>query len=408
MRVTWVVYFSYSSRNHHGAILRYVNFSREMMAQGHEVQLVYSADPGDESCAFEWFEDLRRNRVISGFESVTFQTPSKWHGRLGVLFPGFSNSLQRSSRMDLIGKVRTLVQKQQSDVVIFSDRRLFFLISELSRDLPCIIEFGDSLGLGHFRQTKYELQQPNIGKALQSAKRTMIELLFERHYSRFPNCNISISEADQSVIRMLSGRPQANYLVPNGIAGLGVVTGAQKVPNQMIFSGNMDFPPNYEAALWFIDHVFPLILREVPGARLLIAGANPVPELRARANANIEVTGFVKDLIELIASSSLFVAPMVTGSGFKNKVAEAIANGTYVVSTPMGVEFLSAEIRSLLAVASAPEEFASKAVSCLRDPIELQKRNQVLRAKILQELSWSASTGKLLSALQNAVQQSGY
>ena len=63
-----------------------------------------------------------------------------------------------------------------------------------------------------------------------------------------------------------------------------------------------------------------------PGSLLHDCGANPIPALLERASKNVVVTGFVEDLNREIACSEIFVAPLVSGGGFKNKVLEAIAN----------------------------------------------------------------------------------
>ena len=53
----------------------------------------------------------------------------------------------------------------------------------------------------------------------------------------------------------------------------------------LIFSGNMGYHPNEEAALWFAANVWPLVKAAHPGARWQIAGANPGPRLRSLENA---------------------------------------------------------------------------------------------------------------------------
>jgi len=123
---------------------------------------------------------------------------------------------------------------------------------------------------------------------------------------------------------------------------------------RLIFSGNMNFPPNYQAAIWFIDNVFPLVRKAHPEAHLVVAGANPVPELLQPAGDYIRVTGYVAGMNDEIAASSLYVAPLITGGGFKNKVIEALGNRTYVAATPMALEFLdAATIRKILVGNSA-------------------------------------------------------
>ena len=124
-----------------------------------------------------------------------------------------------------------------------------------------------------------------------------------------------------------------------------------KIPHRIVFSGNMDFPPNYAAAFWFLDHVLPRIVLRVPDVQFVIAGANPPETLRQRNSKHVLVTGYVEDMNREIARSALYVPPLVSGGGFKNKIVEAIANRTYVIATPMAVEFLDEEPRRLIGVA---------------------------------------------------------
>ena len=68
-----------------------------------------------------------------------------------------------------------------------------------------------------------------------------------------------------------------------------------KDPNRLIFTGTMDFSPNYDGALWFIKYVMPLLIRKRNNIRLVIAGQLPIPSLLESASENVEVLGFVPD-----------------------------------------------------------------------------------------------------------------
>ncbi len=98
------------------------------------------------------------------------------------------------------------------------------------------------------------------------------------------------------------------------------------------------------------ERVFPLVRQRIPEARIALVGPNPVQQLRAHASDHVEVPGFATDLNLEIARSALYIAPLITGSGFKNKIAEALANGTYVIGTSMAAEFLEPAIRAQLIV----------------------------------------------------------
>ena len=118
-------------------------------------------------------------------------------------------------------------------------------------------------------------------------------------------------------------------------------------------------------------------------------------ELRARANDHIEITGFAPDLNQEIARSALYIAPLITGSGFKNKIAEALANGTYVVGTSTSVEFLEAGIRNLLTVVDEPVAMADAIVQFLRDPAKYDERTARLRDTVREQFTWGRRAAEL-------------
>ena len=403
LRITWFIEFSYSSRGHHGGMLRVVNFSRELIASGHKVNMVYVTEPGDVQASREYFQELQSAGIVSGFTSLTLPEPAKWKIHLStlLLYPACGEYLLRDARRDVVQRARAILQETECDVVLLSSRHFYFLATALSGTAPCVVDMGDSEALYFLRDVKLLLKKGDLKAALISAKRTLTEIFVERYYGKRSVSNVLVSPVDQRFVQMLNGSKDKNFLVLNGVAKA-LRAESRKIPNQIVFSGNMDFPPNYESAIWLIDSIFPLVLKRIPSARLVIAGANPVPALKRRENGQVEITGFVEDLAGLISASSLYIAPMVSGSGFKNKVMEAIVSGTYVVSTPMGVEFLSASVRSLLSVASTAPELAGLVVDALENPRPTQERLENLQSIVNEEFSWQRSAEKLASVLRGA------
>jgi len=176
-----------------------------------------------------------------------------------------------------------------------------------------------------------------------------------------------------------------------------------KNPHQIIFSGVMDFAPNFEGSLWFLDHVFPIVLKKLPQATFVIAGARPVPALAARAGPNVKITGFVEDLNAAIAQSALYVAPLVTGCGFKNKVVEAISNGTYVIGTRFAAEFLDPEIASLVTVRDNPAEMAEAICDYFANPAPYVEKLNRLRQTLIEQFSWEAKAAELAQIADSAI-----
>ncbi|TNU60721.1 glycosyltransferase family 4 protein, partial [Bacillus velezensis] len=113
----------------------------------------------------------------------------------------------------------------------------------------------------------------------------------------------------------------------------------------------------------------PIGLTHVPAARLVIAGANPPPQLQeavARSD-RAELTGFVPSLEPWYAQASVFVAPLLSGAGVKFKTVDAMLRGVPVVATPVGAEGIGDQ-GLFLAVTEDPDAFARAVIAELQAP----------------------------------------
>jgi glycosyltransferase involved in cell wall biosynthesis len=126
---------------------------------------------------------------------------------------------------------------------------------------------------------------------------------------------------------------------------------------------------NVNAALWFYREVFPLVRREIPEARFIIAGNGPPEVLTSlpAADSQVEVTGFVDDIDRCYKEAAVFVAPILSGGGIIVKILDALAAGTPVVTTTFGNEGIAARPGIDLLVADDPASFAAHVVKLLRE-----------------------------------------
>lgn len=157
----------------------------------------------------------------------------------------------------------------------------------------------------------------------------------------------------------------------------------QPDPNIIVFTGSFRYNPNYEGALWFVNHVLPLVQREYPGIQLAITGdhANKL----FPAGAGIRLTGFVDDIRPWLAKAWCSIVPIFTGGGTRLKILEAMAAGTPVVSTSKGAEGLDAQDGEHLLIADSPTDFAKAIIELrkneqLHTEIAVNARNLVLKS----------------------------
>jgi sugar transferase (PEP-CTERM/EpsH1 system associated) len=194
------------------------------------------------------------------------------------------------------------------------------------------------------------------------------------------------------------GEPARLGLVPNGV-DLGRLSFESdgRDPATIVFTGNMGYFPNVDAACWFAHRILPLVRRSVPQARLHVIGARPAPRVRrlARADASVSVLGFVDDLRPHLRAATVSVAPMLAGAGQQFKVLEAMASGAPVVATPLAAEALEAGPAEGLLVAGTAEAFAGAVVSLLREPGRAAALAAKARSFVESRYTWEASTTRL-------------
>jgi glycosyltransferase involved in cell wall biosynthesis len=397
LNLLWVIDFDYSTRHHHGAMLRYVNYSRNLVAAGHRVYFLVQSQSAEFHRECEFFNDLKNDRAITDFFECAYSYP-RWKSRLAALsiLPSLGDRWLASEQATVETCYRELIAKLDIDLCIFCNRLLLFLVPKLVDTLPSIIDFGDCFTLYRLREMKLQWRNRQLAKLPGCARQAFESYLKERYYSRASDGNIVVSPVDKQALNRINRRPEKNHVLLNGVSPASRGAQVRKTKGRLIFSGNMNFPPNYESAIWFIDQVFPAVLRVHPDAEFVVAGANPVPQLLSRANDRIRVTGFIEDMGAEIAASSLYVAPMIMGGGFKNKVVEALINRTFVAATPMAVEFLEPETRSQMLVADSAQSLASHIIHYLANPDEFEPRLAALQAFVAREFSWEGRTAQLL------------
>ena len=141
-------------------------------------------------------------------------------------------------------------------------------------------------------------------------------------------------------------------------------------PRTTLYTGGLDWHPNRDAVLHFVERVLPGLRHLVPGARFIAAGRNPPPQLKKRLARipGVECLGPVDDMRALIARASVCVVPLRMGSGTRLKILEAAAMAKPIVSTTLGAEGLDFVNGRDLLLADSPAAFAAATASLLLDP----------------------------------------
>jgi len=399
----WVIDLAFSTRLHHGGLLRYFNLSRELIARGHSVRFAVNVEDQREE-SVRWLESLKAEGVFTDFcELKLNREVPRWCRLATALLPlGLHEQAICPFVEDARDALTGAAMLFPADVVIVSSRALIFVAHNF-RLRPCIADFSDSMTLFAWRELKASLGRRNLRGAVRRALDLIHFFFRERHAARRYPGSMVVSPVDKRIFDGFTD-PGKIVCIANGVR-VCAASAAPKIANQIVFSGVMNFPPNYEAALWFLDRVFPRVLATVPEALFVAAGAHPPEPLQARGSAHVRITGYVPDLGELIAQSALYVAPLISGSGFKNKVVEALANGTYVIGTSLAAEFLDPGLRDLLTIEDDPARMAGAICAFLRNPEVYAERLKRLRRVVTDEFSWSKKAAELADFARSVIGQ---
>lgn len=160
--------------------------------------------------------------------------------------------------------------------------------------------------------------------------------------------------------------------------------------------GSMNWSPNIEGIEWFLDDVWPLIHEAHPDLEFTVAGHGTPEHLMQRKDANVTFVGTVPDANEFMLDHELMIVPLLSGSGIRVKIVEAMALGRVVITTSVGAEGLSVENGKHLFIADTPEEYLSVINKCIQTPdlctiisenargfISLHHNNELITDKLL-------------------------
>lgn len=158
----------------------------------------------------------------------------------------------------------------------------------------------------------------------------------------------------------------------------------------VVFSGHMSFLPNIEAVRHFVSKIYPLVKKVIPETRFYVVGADVTSEIKALHNRDgIIVTGQVDDMRPFLQKATIFVNPMISGCGIKNKLLQAMSMKKAIVSTRLGAESVSITDNTDIMIADNQKEFAEKVITLLRDD-ELRRRLGLnARRTVENNYSWS-------------------
>jgi sugar transferase (PEP-CTERM/EpsH1 system associated) len=215
--------------------------------------------------------------------------------------------------------------------------------------------------------------------------------VFENYINNQFDCSIVISKREKSLL----SAGEKTVVIANGVDFEKFSPMEHVAENTIIFSGAMDYYANVDGVLFFYEEILPLIKQEIPEAKFIIAGMNPVKKVRQLASRDVTVTGYVADMRSYVAQSTVLVAPLRVAKGLQNKVLEAMAMEVPVVATAAANRGIGARHGTEILLADTPAAFATATVALLRDTALRHSLAAQAKQFVLQHFHWETNLRRL-------------
>lgn len=228
---------------------------------------------------------------------------------------------------------------------------------------------------------------------------------YERLACQRADLTLTVSDTDKQLFEQMAPGLTA-HAIPTGVDIDFFQPGAADAerPTQIVFSGSMDWFPNEDGMLWFIESMLPHIRARQGGIGVTIVGRNPSAKLRRIAEENgVHVTGTVDDVRPSVIEAAVYIVPLRVGGGTRLKIFEALAMGKAIVSTTVGAEGLPLEDGKHLVLADTPEAFARQVLQLIDDPELRARLGRAGRELVQARYSWQRVAGDFEALCRSAM-----
>lgn len=298
-------------------------------------------------------------------------------------------------RMDfpeLAHEIRTLCGRHRFDVVQFEYTALGRYLPLLRRCSPQSRIVLEEIDISYLAMERLQQFSPAL---MSRGYNTQIRLMkrFERRLWAQCDAVVTMSDKDRDHLCKFVEVSRL-WTVPNGVdteyfAYRPPEPGVEPGARSLLFLGYLMHAPNLVGLRYWLSEVWPRLRQECPELQLHVVGAGAPREILSwHGREGVHVHGYKPDVRPWLASSSLMVVPLLSGSGTRLKILEAFSAGLPVVSTPLGAEGLKCLDRQSIALADGREDFVRQVRVLLADPQRRREMASNARQLVERLYSW--------------------
>lgn len=288
-------------------------------------------------------------------------------------------------------KVKALIDEYKPDHIYCQLIRTAEYVKNIP--VPKTIDYQDVFSFGMKRRAEkssgiYKLIFKLEYKRLVKYEKKVFDLFDGKTIISIPDRDL-IPHADNKSITV----------VPNGVDHDFFFPIEAEKKYDLVFTGNMAYPPNVDAAIFLVHEIMPFVWKKKPDARILIAGASPDRSVLTLKSDQVTVSGWMDDIRDSYSSARVFIAPMRIGTGLQNKLLEAMSMKIPSITTPLANDALKAKDGKQILIGETAENLADQVLRLLSDSSLYDTIKENGFDFVQENYSWEEATEKLNSII---------
>jgi glycosyltransferase involved in cell wall biosynthesis len=368
--------------------------TRGLMRAGHSVKVLTMATE-----KHPWLEAEMEPEYLAAtdIEAVRIDTSLNRVDAFANILTGDSYNISRFHTPEFESVLTQVLQRQVFDLVIFES--LF-----TAPYLPLVKRYCDGPLILRAHNVEHRIWELLAHETEAFSRRMYLRHLAERLKAYEVNALsdfdavVAITEDDKRHFEAL-GCDSHLFTLPFGLDAHEFPPATAGPVNHVFHLGAMDWQPNVQGIQWFLDHVWPTVLKELPEAQLRLAGRK-FGDSSSYARTNTTVLGEVADAWDVLAQPGIMVIPLLTGSGMRIKAIEAMAAGRPVVSTSLGMEGIHGTNGTHFFVADDANSFAQRIIDLHKNPSLAEAVGTEARAFVEHDFSNQALIDRIVGSIQ--------
>lgn len=195
-----------------------------------------------------------------------------------------------------------------------------------------------------------------------------------------------ISNQDKNSIQ--SSRANEIKVIPNGVDFETFHPKSQEKTYDLLFMGNLSYPPNIDAVKFLANEIIPLVKKYKPTIKLLIAGINAPIRIKKLQSENIDIIENFENISDSIAISKIMIAPMRISIGLQNKILQAMAMKTPCIVSTFSNNAINAPVNKAIIEANTSIEFSKEIINLLNNEIKAIEMGEEGYKFVKEHFSW--------------------